>query len=225
MGSTSWTRLQARLYVPSTLWRMKNESLSYFASKIFDFFKPLPPLPPTPPDTLDLSICYGSLIALACMSVYCGSIGSLPYHQRHKDKDDKGGYDDSDEEDEVLEEKITTDDAWLFPILGSCMLFGLYLLLRYLGPEWVNEILRYWFAFMSWGAVFKVICALDIQYVHITDYYLTRRVIPSQGSPLANNDGKLARATPSMPPARLIIHHKHHPILLLLNRPPPRYSL
>jgi len=136
---------------------MKNESFSYFVSKALDFFKPLPPSPPSPPDALDLVVCYAGLIALACTSIYCGSIGSLPYRQRHKSKDEKGEYEDSDDEDdEVLEERITTDDAWLFPIVGSCMLFGLYLLLRYLGPEWVNEILRYWFAFMSWGAVFKV---------------------------------------------------------------------
>ena len=131
---------------------MKNGSFSYLLYKIFDFFKPLPP---TPPDSLDLAICYGGLIALACTSIYCGSMGSLPYRQRHKHGDEKGEYEESDE-DEALEEKITTDDAWLFPILGSCMLFGLYLLLRYLGREWVNEILRYWFAIMSWGAVFRV---------------------------------------------------------------------
>lgn len=133
---------------------MENESLSYFISKIFDFFKPLPP---APPDALDLAVCYCGLIALACTSVYCGSIGSLPRHQRHKDRDEKDGYEDSDGEDDILEEKITTGDAWLFPILGSCMLFGLYLLLRYFGPGWVNEILRYWFTVVSWGAVFKVI--------------------------------------------------------------------
>jgi hypothetical protein len=148
---------------------MENESTSYFVSKLFDFFKPLPP---TPPDSLDLAVCYGGLIALACTSVYCGSIGSLPSHQRRKHRDGKGKYGDSDSEDEVLEEKITTGDAWLFPILGSCMLFGLYLLLRYLGPEWVNEILRYWFAVVSWGAVFKVstlACLIYIQYVQCTD--------------------------------------------------------
>jgi hypothetical protein len=142
-----------RLYVRSTLWRMENNTFSYFVSKIFDF---LEPLPPTPPDALDLAVCYGSVIALACTSIYCGSIGSLPYHQQHKHKDEKGGNVDSDDEDVIMEEKITTDDAWLLPIFGSCILFGLYLLLRYLGPEWVNEILRYWFAIMSWGAVFKV---------------------------------------------------------------------
>ena len=90
-------------------------------------------------------------------------MGSLPYPQRHKSKDEKSEYVDSDGEDEILEEKITTDDAWLFPIFGSCMLFGLYLLLKYFGTEWVNEILRYWFAFMSWGAVFKVYPLFDIQ--------------------------------------------------------------
>src|SRR5258708_3175381 len=137
----------------STFWSMQNESLSYLISKIFDFFKPLPP---TPPDSFDLAVCYGGLIALACTSIYCGSTGSLPYHRRRKHKDEKDGHEDSDSEDELPEEKITTEDAWLFPILGSCILFGLYLLLRYLGPEWVNEVLRYWFAIMSWGAVFKV---------------------------------------------------------------------
>ena len=153
LGSGLDTPTTSRLYERPSLWRMKNESFSHFVSKILDFFKPLPL---TPPDALDLVVCYGGVLALACTSIYCGSIGSLPYRQRHKHKDEKTGDGDSDSEDEILEEKITTDDAWLFPIFGSCMLFGLYLLLRYLGPEWVNEILRYWFAIMSWGAVFKV---------------------------------------------------------------------
>jgi hypothetical protein len=160
---------------------MKVESLSYFVSKIFDFFKPLPP---TPPDSLDLAVCYGGLVVLACTSIYCGSIGSLPYRQRRKRGDEKGKHDDtdSDSEDEVLEERITTDDAWLFPILGSGMLFGMYLLLGYLGPDWVNEILRYWFAIVSWGAVFKV----DLPSMHNTPngliFVSNRRVIPSQDS-------------------------------------------
>lgn len=152
----------AELYTPLNLWRMENEWITSFASKVFDFFKPLPLAPPTPPDALDLAVCYGGLVALACTSVYCGSIGSLPFHQPRKDRDEKGGYEDSDSEDDVLEEKITTGDAWLFPVMGSCMLFGLYLLLKYVGPEWVNKILRYWFAIMSWGAVFRVTSALDI---------------------------------------------------------------
>ena len=146
---------------------MDNESLSHFVSKLLDFFKPLPP---TPPDALDLVVCYGGVLVLACTSIYCGSMGSLPYRQRHKSKDEKSEYVDSDDEDEILEEKITTDDAWMFPIFGSCMLFGLFLLLRYFGTEWVNEILRYWFAFMSWGAVFKVCPLFNIQYAQSTDF-------------------------------------------------------
>lgn len=200
---------------------MENESVSYFVSKVFDFFKPLPP---TPPDRLDLAVCYGGLVALACISIYCGSIGSLPLHPPHRDRDDKVKCEDSDGEDEVLEERITTGDAWMFPILGSCMLFGLYLLLKYLGPEWVNEILRYWFAIMSWVAVFKVKSPLDIEYVHSTDY-LNRQVIPLQDSSWAKINGKPLHATPSMLPAGLKIRRRHHPLQPLLSPLPPLYSI
>lgn len=186
-------------------------------SEILDyFFKPLPPSPPSPPDTLDLVVCYASVITLACTSIYCGSIGSLPYRQRHKDKDEKDRHGDSDGEDDVLEEKITTDDAWLFPIFGSCMLFGLYLLLRYLGPEWVNEILRYWFAVMSWGAVFRVhplLIYYTILYDHCTDHS-SRRVIPSQDSPWANNDGRPVHGIPSVLLAGFTTRRNLHPLPL-----------
>lgn len=200
---------------------MENESVSYFVSKVFDFFKPLPP---TPPDTLDLAVCYGGLVALACISIYCGSIGSLPFHQPHKDRDDKSRCEDSDGEDEVLEERITTGDAWLFPIMGSCMLFGLYLLLKYLGPEWVNEILRYWFAIMSWVAVFRVKSPLDIEYVHSTEY-LNRQAIPLQDSSWANINGKPAHGTPSVLPAGPKIRRKNHPLQPLLSPLPPLCSI
>lgn len=66
----------------------------------------------------------------------------------------KDGTDDEDE-DEEEPERLSLDDAWFFPIIGSVVLFGLFLVIKYFGKEWVNWILGWYFSFAGIGSVWK----------------------------------------------------------------------
>jgi minor histocompatibility antigen H13 len=65
--------------------------------------------------------------------------------QKSKDRgkrSDNG--EDEDEDDSALQ--LTAEDAWLFPLLGSVLLVGLFLVVKYLGKEWIN-----WFMSLCFG--------------------------------------------------------------------------
>ena len=51
----------------------------------------------------------------------------------------KDGGDDEDEDSE--DEALTWADTLLFPVMGSIVLLGFYLILKYAGKEWINRIL------------------------------------------------------------------------------------
>jgi hypothetical protein len=43
-------------------------------------------------------------------------------------------------------EKMSSQDAYMFPVIGSCTLFGLYLIFKYFEPQYVNMLLSAYFA-------------------------------------------------------------------------------
>jgi minor histocompatibility antigen H13 len=51
------------------------------------------------------------------------------------------GVEDEDDDEEDLEETLTLADSLLFPVLGSCALLGLWLVLKYVGKKWINIVL------------------------------------------------------------------------------------
>ncbi|TFK44672.1 peptidase A22B, signal peptide peptidase [Crucibulum laeve] len=50
---------------------------------------------------------------------------------------------------------MSSDDAWLFPIIGSVALGGLYIIVKYFGKEWINWVLGWYFALAGIGSVWK----------------------------------------------------------------------
>ncbi|KAF9820332.1 hypothetical protein IEO21_01546 [Rhodonia placenta] len=44
----------------------------------------------------------------------------------------------------------------MFPVIGSGVLFGLYLVMKYLGTEWINWLLQWYFTLTGVGSVSKV---------------------------------------------------------------------
>ncbi|KZT29203.1 hypothetical protein NEOLEDRAFT_1128801, partial [Neolentinus lepideus HHB14362 ss-1] len=104
---------------------------------------------------LDLIASYAGLLSLATVSIYAGSFGSLP-SKRTK----TGESEDSDDEDADIVERLSSEDAWMFPVVGSIVLFGLYLVVRYLGKEWINWLLGWYFAVAGVGSVWQALTAL-----------------------------------------------------------------
>ncbi|KAF8745890.1 Presenilin, signal peptide peptidase, family, partial [Rhizoctonia solani] len=108
---------------------------------------------------IDSVLTYGGLVGLASASVYAGSLGSYKAPKPLKVKL-QVGEDDSDDDEEELSERLGSSEALLFPILGSIMLGGLYLAFKYLGEEWINKLLGYYFCVMGTGCVWS--CLLSI---------------------------------------------------------------
>ncbi|KAI0298504.1 peptidase A22B, signal peptide peptidase [Russula brevipes] len=53
---------------------------------------------------------------------------------------------DGEDDDDELFPHLTAEEVWLFPILGSVMLVGLFLIIKYLGKEWINWLMSCYFA-------------------------------------------------------------------------------
>ncbi|KAG5645210.1 hypothetical protein DXG03_006728 [Asterophora parasitica] len=104
---------------------------------------------------------YAGLLALACGSIYVGSFGSLPvrvqimwqitgsyvylnFIKNPKRVDDHP--EDSDDEYFEEPERMTSEDAWLFPVVGSGALLGLYTIVQYFGKQWINWFLGWYFS-------------------------------------------------------------------------------
>ncbi|KZT10619.1 uncharacterized protein LAESUDRAFT_671953 [Laetiporus sulphureus 93-53] len=107
----------------------------------------------------DLLSSYAGLLALAVLSIYAGSRGSVTDKQVRvatgKETDVA-----EEEEEEELPDRIGSSDAYLFPIVGSMVLFGLYVVVKYLGEGWINWLLQWYFAVVGIGSVAKSLISL-----------------------------------------------------------------
>lgn len=55
------------------------------------------------------------------------------------------------------EETMTAKDAAMFPIYGSCVLFGLYLLVKHFNKDMISYLLSFYFAFLGQMAMITLI--------------------------------------------------------------------
>ncbi|KAF8517665.1 signal peptide peptidase-domain-containing protein [Gautieria morchelliformis] len=101
---------------------------------------------------------YAGLLSLATTVVYAGAWGSLPPPRKDAASQVADEEDEDDEQD--LDERLSSSDAYLFPVLASAALLGLYLVFKYLGKEWVNWLLGWYFAVIGVGTVWKTSAAL-----------------------------------------------------------------
>ncbi|TCD67443.1 hypothetical protein EIP91_012360 [Steccherinum ochraceum] len=105
----------------------------------------------------DILSSYAGLVTLAATSIYAGSFGSLVPAKR---KAADGTVIEDEDEDEEIPDRLSSGDAWLFPIIGSVVLFGLYLVVKYLGKEWINWFLQWYFTIVGVGSVSKPLISL-----------------------------------------------------------------
>jgi minor histocompatibility antigen H13 len=62
---------------------------------------------------------------------------------------------ESDEENQDQSEALSMEDAYMFPVIGSGVLFSLYMVFRFLNKEWVNYLLTAYFAIIGVMALAK----------------------------------------------------------------------
>lgn len=96
----------------------------------------------------------------ALVPIYHGAYASLRTPQstlkalKEKRKDDDG---DSDDEDEpALPETLTSEDAYWLPVIGSIVLFSMFLIFKYLDKVWVDRVLGFYFGIVGTFAVSRV---------------------------------------------------------------------
>jgi len=112
----------------------------------------------------DLLSSYAGLLSLATASIYAGSFSSLPKSPRKSsDAPGKSLLADQDDDDaEEIPDRLSSGDAWLFPVFGSMALFSLYMVVKYFGKEWINYLLGWYFSLAGVGSMWKSLISLAI---------------------------------------------------------------
>lgn len=82
--------------------------------------------------SVEILIAYGAILTLALIPIYIGSKKAL--HQK-------------------APETMTAKDAWMFPLVGSTVLFGLYILFQTFSKEHLNLLLTAYFLIFGLGAI------------------------------------------------------------------------
>ena len=80
-----------------------------------------------------------------CILVYVGCTFSTKICQIEGDKTKEGI--------ETMQQK----DAWMFPLIGSCVLFGLYLLFKFFNEKYLNILLHIYFTLIGSYSIGKLI--------------------------------------------------------------------
>ncbi|CEG73614.1 hypothetical protein RMATCC62417_08961 [Rhizopus microsporus] len=113
---------------------------------------------------LGLYIAYGAMVTMAAVPIYWGSVSSIRSMKRptnaSKRKKTESPLEDSDDEDESITESLSSEDAYMFPIIGSGVLFSMYLVYKYVDKKYINYVLTAYFSIMGSAAVTKA--SLDI---------------------------------------------------------------
>ncbi|KAI6026196.1 signal peptide peptidase-domain-containing protein [Pisolithus microcarpus] len=110
---------------------------------------------------------YGGLLGLASVTVLAGAFGSLPVRTQcfvpstaQPTSKPRNLLEPDDEEEENISETLSSADAWIFPIIGSVVLFGTYLLVQYFGKEWLNRLFGWYLSFVGAGCVWRSLVCL-----------------------------------------------------------------
>lgn len=74
--------------------------------------------------------------------------------QREENLDDDE--DDEDDEDISIPETLTSEDAYWLPVIGSVVLFSMFLVFKYLDKVWVDRVLGFYFGVVGTFAVSRV---------------------------------------------------------------------
>jgi minor histocompatibility antigen H13 len=91
-----------------------------------------PAVPAATPIPETIWIAYVAMVAMAFLPIYLGSFRSLKL---------SGG------------ETMTQKDAYMFPVYGSCFLFGLYIVFKVFSKELINYLLSAYFILFGIGAM------------------------------------------------------------------------
>ena len=110
---------------------------------------------------------YVHMIITTFLTILIGSLTSLK-HQDLEEKQELAKHQTEVKKDNNVE-YMTTKDAWMFPVVGSCVLFSLYLVFKFLPADTVNMIIKGYFYLVG-------TFALTASLVSLMDAFLPRSV-------------------------------------------------
>ncbi|KAG0150028.1 hypothetical protein CROQUDRAFT_653024 [Cronartium quercuum f. sp. fusiforme G11] len=105
---------------------------------------------------------YLALGVSAVIPIWYASHASVkvPVVRKSKNKTSADTDGSSSDEDEEEVERMTSEDAYWFPVLGSGALLGLYLVFKYLNKELINAVLSGYFALMGTGGLTRMLATI-----------------------------------------------------------------
>ncbi|KAF7728442.1 hypothetical protein EC973_006122 [Apophysomyces ossiformis] len=132
---------------------------------------------------IGLYIAYSALMSMAIGPIITGSYASLrglkrPANAPKPTKSDSP-LEDSDDEEESVTESLSSSDAWMFPVIGSGVLFSLYLVFKFLDKKYINYLITAYFSIVGCAAITKTGMMLARKIVplcvlkHVSKYKLT----------------------------------------------------
>merc|ERR1711944_228830 len=83
-----------------------------------------------------MAVAYGSLVIMALLPIFFGAFRSINSYEEQKRQGEKTG---------EKPETMTQKDAYMFPIIASCALFGLYMVFKIFSKEYINLLLSVYF--------------------------------------------------------------------------------
>lgn len=94
----------------------------------------------TPSTPEGIALAYGTLVAMAMLPIFFGSMRSVKHHKEQKSAFQKTG---------EKPDTMTSKDAMMFPIMASCALFGLYMFFKIFSKDNINFLLTGYFFFLG----------------------------------------------------------------------------
>src|SRR5689334_14897139 len=92
--------------------------------------------------SIELFSAYGAILSLALIPIYIGAKRAL-FQARASLANPA----------QQQQETMSSKDAWMFPLVGSAVLFGLYILFKYFSKEYINLLLTGYFLLFGLGAL------------------------------------------------------------------------
>jgi hypothetical protein len=94
-------------------------------------------------------IGYTGIGILAMLPIYFGSFESLPHPHKPRDS-----------------EVLSIEDAYWFPVLGSVVLFGFYLVFHFFSRELVDMLILFYFSMVGTATVYHLFAPLLRSIIH-----------------------------------------------------------
>uniref|UniRef100_A0A8D8CL00 Minor histocompatibility antigen H13 n=1 Tax=Culex pipiens TaxID=7175 RepID=A0A8D8CL00_CULPI len=134
-------------------------------------------IPKTPSTPEGMALAYGTLVVMAMLPIFFGSIRSVKHHREQTTAFEKTG---------EKPDTMTSKDAMMFPIMASCALFGLYMFFKIFSKDNINFLLTGYFFFLGVMALAHllspVISSLIPASIPKIPYHLSFIQGPTEGS-------------------------------------------